>query len=205
VLVSASAVGYYGVRDDAPLDESAASGTDFPATLCRAWEREALEAHALGARVVVLRLGLVLGPGGVLARLLPVFRAGLGAPFGSGRQWMPWIHLEDAVAAILHALDATDMHGPVNAVAPEQVRNRAFSHALAQVLGRPLWPGIPGWALRAVLGEMATVLLDGQRVVPAQLHQQGWKFRFPTLAAALADQTCTPHRRSAAAKRMSHA
>jgi uncharacterized protein (TIGR01777 family) len=187
VLVSASAVGWYGTHASAAFTEQDSAGQDFPAVLCRGWEREAFRASASGTRVVVLRLGLVLGAGGLLARLLPVFRLGLGAPLGTGNQWMPWIDLRDVVRIVEHALGDEQWHGAINAVAPEPVTNCMLSATLASALRRPLWPALPSWPLRIALGEMSTLLLDGQNVIPERLAALGYAFRFPTLAQALAE------------------
>ncbi|HEX9451913.1 MAG TPA: TIGR01777 family oxidoreductase [Burkholderiales bacterium] len=187
VLVNASAVGWYGARGDEPLDESAHGGDDFPARLCRAWEREALVGGNIGIRVVTLRLGLVLGHGGLLARLLPTFGLGLGAPFGRGNQWMPWIHIDDAVDIFALALRDVRLSGQVNAVAPQPVTNRQFSQLLARTLRRPLWPAIPAVVLRTVLGELATLFVDGQRVLPVKLIGIGHRFRHPALSSAFSD------------------
>ena len=187
VLVNASAVGWYGARGDETLDESARGGDDFPARLCRAWEREALAASNIGMRVVTLRLGLVLGHGGLLSRLLPTFGLGLGAPFGRGNQWMPWIHIDDAVDIFALALRDIRLNGQVNAVAPQPVTNRQFSQLLARTLHRPLWPAIPAMVLRAALGELATLFVDGQRVAPVKLLGIGHRFRHPALSSAFAD------------------
>jgi uncharacterized protein len=186
VLVSASAVGWYGTHGEKTFAENAASGADFPAVVCRAWEREARAAQALGVRVAILRLGLVLGHGGFLARLTPVFGAGLGAPLGNGRQWMPWIHIDDVLALIDTALEDAQYSGAFNAVAPQNVSNREFSRTFARVLRRPLWPALPAWLLRKTLGEMAMLLLEGQRVVPARLMSLGYRFRYASLETALA-------------------
>lgn len=187
VLVNASAVGWYGARGDELLDENATCGEDFPARLCRAWEREAMVGSALGMRVVALRLGLVLGNGGLLGRLLPTFSLGMGAPFGGGNQWMPWIHIDDAVDIFELALRDVRLSGQVNAVAPQPVTNRQFSETLAAMLRRPLWPSIPAVLLRAVFGELATLFVDGQRVQPSKLAGIGHRFRYPTLPPAFAD------------------
>jgi uncharacterized protein (TIGR01777 family) len=187
VLVNASAVGWYGARGNETLDESAGGGDDFPARLCRAWEREALAGSSIGVRVVALRLGLVLGNGGLLSRLLPTFGLGLGAPFGHGNQWMPWIHIDDAVDIFMLALRDIRLNGQVNAVAPQPVTNRQFSQLLARALRRPLWPAIPALVLRVALGELATLFVDGQRVLPAKLVAIGHRFRHPALSSAFSD------------------
>src|SRR5438128_9686213 len=160
VLVNASAVGYYGPRDDEALDESAGPGTGFLADVCRAWEQEALRAEELGLRVVRLRLGVVLAAdGGALARMLPPFRAFVGGPIGSGRQWMSWIHRDDVTGLVVAALGNDGYRGPVNATAPEPVTNREFAKALGRALARPAWLPMPASALRLALGEMADLLL----------------------------------------------
>jgi hypothetical protein len=187
LLVSASAVGYYGSRGDEPLDEQAAPGTDFLATVCRAWEAEAARAERLGLRVVRLRLGVVLaGDGGALARMLPPFRAFAGGRIGSGRQWMSWIHRDDVKRLVLAALADERWQGPVNATAPTPVRNADFARALGRVLRRPAWLPVPGLALRLALGEMADMLLGGQRVLPVAAERLGYDWRHPEVAGALA-------------------
>lgn len=187
VLINASAIGWYGTHASAAFSERDIAGEDFPATICSAWEREATRARGRGTRVVILRLGLVLGAGGLLLRMLPVFRAGLGAPLGSGGQWVSWIHLDDVVAIVEHALTDKAWEGPINVVAPQPVTNRAFSAALARVCGRPLWPAIPAAPLRWALGELASVVLEGQQVLPRRLQGLAYRFRFATLDAALTD------------------
>jgi hypothetical protein len=187
LLVNASAVGWYGPRGDEELDESAPAGEGFLADVCRAWEAAAFAAHDLDVRVVALRLGMVLGPdGGALARMLIPFRMGLGGRLGSGRQWMSWIHRDDVVGLILAALEERAYAGPVNATAPAPVRNRDFTTALARAVSRPALFPVPALALRLVLGEMAEMLLTGQRVVPAAATAAGYAFRHPDLAEALA-------------------
>lgn len=190
VLVSTSAVGYYGDRGDEVVDERSAPADDFLAGLCVAWEAEATRAEALGVRVCCPRFGLVLGPGGgVLARLLPVFRAGLGGPIGSGAQWFPWVHLDDVVELIARAVGGSQLRGPLLATAPGVVRNREFTAALGRALGRPAVLPVPAFALKLALGEAASSLLAGQRTAPIHTRAQGFEFRFPDLDAALADLT----------------
>jgi uncharacterized protein (TIGR01777 family) len=185
VFVNASAIGWYGTHSSESVSENAPAGEDFPAALCNAWEREARRARHHGTRVVILRLGLVLGSGGLLQRLLPVFRLGLGAPLGSGAQWMSWVHAEDVFAITERALADATWEGEFNVVAPQPVTNREFSAALARACTRPLWPAIPAMPLRWALGELAMVLLEGQRVQPTRLQGLGYRFRFPTLIGAL--------------------
>lgn len=187
VLVSASAVGYYGPLGDEPVTEAAPAGRDFLAGVCAAWEAEALAARDLGVRVVVLRTGLVLGRhGGALARLVAPFRLFAGGPLGDGRQWMPWIHIDDAVGIIRHAIERDAVMGAVHLTAPEPVRNRTFARTLGQVLGRPAALPVPAFALRLALGEMAqALLLSGQRAVPEAALRAGYAFRHDALHGAL--------------------
>lgn len=187
VLVSASAIGYYGPRGDELLDERAAPGSDFGAELCRDWEHEAQQASALGVRVCRLRIGVVLGQGGgALAQMLPAYRLGLGGAMGDGRQWMSWIQREDLLRLMLWALDNPAVHGAFNATAPQPVRNREFATALAAALRRPALLPLPAWALRLGFGEMSGLLLQGQRVLPAAAQTAGFEFHYPSLAGALA-------------------
>jgi uncharacterized protein (TIGR01777 family) len=187
VLVNASAIGFYGPRGDETLDEAAPAGEGFLAEVCRRWEAEAFRARDLDVRVVALRFGVVLGPGGgALAKMLLPFRACLGGRLGSGKQWMSWIHRDDVVGLVLAALGADAYAGPVNATAPTPVRNRDFTAALARAVHRPAMLPVPGIALRLALGEMASMLLTGQRVVPAAATAAGFVFRHPELDAALA-------------------
>jgi uncharacterized protein (TIGR01777 family) len=187
VLVSASAVGYYGDRGEEKLDESSGPGTGFLAEVCRAWEEAAMTAAEADVRVVLARFGVVLSPeGGALARLLPLFRFGLGGRLGSGRQYMSWIALEDAVGAIAFALENDSLRGPVNVSSPQPVTNREFTQTLGRVLRRPTLLHAPSIALRAVLGEMADeMLLASVRVYPRRLLEAGFSFSKPDLEAAL--------------------
>jgi uncharacterized protein (TIGR01777 family) len=184
-LLNASAVGYYGPRGDEAVTEAEPPGKDFLAGLCREWETEALRAEAHGVAVVRLRTGIVLGKGGgALAKMIPPFKLFIGGPLGSGRQWMPWIHLEDEVGLIEHLL-AAGAGGAVNATAPEPVRMKEFCAALGKALGRPSWAPVPAFVLRLAFGEMADILLTGQRAVPTEAERRGYRFRFPTLPEAL--------------------
>ncbi len=195
VLVNASAVGYYGGRGDDPVDESAPVGTDFLAGVVKAWEEEARRADV---RTVLLRTGIVLArDGGALAKMIPPFKAFVGGPIGNGRQWMPWIHLADEVSAILWALDHQELKGPVNLTAPNPVTMGDFAKTLGKVLHRPSWAKVPAAALKVALGEFATVLVEGQRVVPLELQRSKFTFRFTELPAALQD--LLGHRASRAA------
>jgi uncharacterized protein (TIGR01777 family) len=187
-FVSGSAIGYYGAhRGDEQLDEESQAGSDYLAETAQAWERSTESAAAAGIRVVTLRTGVVLGrDGGALARLLLPFRLGLGGRIGGGRQWMSWISLEDAVRAIHFAVEATELRGPVNVVAPTAVRNAEFTAVLARVLRRPAFLPVPGVALETFYGSMATnTILADQRVVPKRLAGAGFAFRHPRLEEAL--------------------
>lgn len=185
VYVSASAIDYYGPGGDTPFDENSPPGNTFLASVCTAWEREALSATALGMRVACVRTGLVLGRGGMLARLLPLFRAGLGGRIGDGTAWYSWVHVADVAGIYLSAIDDPD--GAINAVAPNAVRNAEFVAALGEAVGRPARLPAPVFALRAALGEGVSVLIERQRVVPARALERGYCFAFPELAAALHD------------------
>jgi uncharacterized protein (TIGR01777 family) len=187
VLVSGSAVGYYGAHGDEELDESAPAGGDFLASVCQAWEAEAQRFASESRRAVVVRTGVVLGDGGALAKMLPPFRAFVGGPVGSGRQWVSWIHREDLVGLLLLALDDARVSGPLDGVAPAPCTMKELAATIGRVLGRPSWMPVPAAVLRAAFGEGASVLLDGQRVLPKKALALGYKFRFETLAAALAD------------------
>jgi uncharacterized protein (TIGR01777 family) len=187
VLVNASAVGWYGGRGDEEITETSAPGKDFLAEVCQAWEAEALRAEPLGVRVVLLRTGVVLArDGGALAKMVPPFKAFVGGPIGSGRQWVPWIHLADEVGLILWAIDS-QVRGPVVAVAPNAVRMKDFARALGRALRRPAIFPVPAPALRLAMGEMAEVLLEGQRARPVKALEGGYRFRFGEVGAALAD------------------
>jgi len=187
-LLSASASGYYGDGGDAVLTEDSPRGRGFLADLCVEWEAEARAAESLGVRVVLLRISLPLDPaGGLLRGMLPPFRLGLGMVLGSGRQWMPWIHMEDWLDLVLFALDHDAARGPLNLAAPEPVTNREFTRALASALGRPAFLRIPAWAL-ARLGEQGREgALVSQRIVPARARDLGFAFRHPEMGAALRD------------------
>jgi uncharacterized protein len=187
VLVSASAIGYYGDRGDQPLRESDTPGEGFLSELCVAWEREAQAAGSVGVRVVHPRLGIVLSPdGGALAKLLPLFRKGMASPLGQGRQYMSWIHIDDLLDLLVFAAEQDAVTGPVNATAPYPVTNREFTKMLAAVLHRPVWlPPVPKFALRLTMGEFADSLFQSQRVLPAAAEQAGFRFQHPQLDGAL--------------------
>jgi uncharacterized protein (TIGR01777 family) len=187
VLVCASGAGYYGECGEREVDETGPGGDGFLARVCREWEAQARGAEALGVRVVSMRLGVVLAArGGALAKMLPVFRLGLGGPAGSGRQWMSWVAIDDAVAAFEHAIRTATLSGPVNLATPAPVRNAEFAHVLGQVLGRPAAVRAPAMALRLMFGRMADeTVLQSTRLVPAQLRASRFSFRYPDLGPAL--------------------
>ena len=186
-LVSQSAVGFYGPHGDDEVTEDAPSGHDFLAGVVLAWEQEAMRAAA-ELRVAVTRTGVVLSPeGGALAKMLPFFRLGIGGPVAGGRQYVPWIHLDDVVGAMLFCLDNTDATGPVNLTAPNPVTNAELSRSLGRVLKRPAVLPVPAVALKLLYGEMGQIVITGQRAVPARLNQLGYAFRHPDLEAALRD------------------
>ena len=187
VLVSASATGYYGDRGDELLTEGSAAGKNFVAKVCREWEAATEPARAAGLRTVLLRFGIVLSrEGGALAKMMTPVKLGVGGKLGSGRQYYSWIAIEDAVAAVRHALENEAVGGPVNLVSPQPVTNAEFTKALGHALGRPTLFAVPAFAARLAFGEMADeLLLASARVEPAQLKTTGFEFKYPTLEAAL--------------------
>ena len=188
VLVSGSAVGFYGDRGDEQLEETAPAGHGFMSEVCEEWEREAARATELGVRVVQVRTGVVLsGEGGALQKMLAPFKLGLGGPLGSGKQWFPWIHIKDIVGIFRHAVLTATLAGPVNGVAPEPVTNREFTRELARALHRPGFLPVPEMALRVLMGEMSAVLFGSQRVVPKAALASGYEFHHPLLTQALTD------------------
>jgi uncharacterized protein (TIGR01777 family) len=188
VLVNASAVGIYGDRGDEVLGEAAPRGEGYLADLCGAWEAAAMEAEALGVRVVRLRIGIVLGQeGAAFQKLMRVFKLGVGGKLGSGNQWMPWIHVADLRAAIVHAVGSSTLAGAVNGTAPEPERNEDFTRKLASAGRRPAFCHAPGFALKIALGGFGGALLAGQRALPLALEADGFRFRYPTLERALGD------------------
>jgi uncharacterized protein (TIGR01777 family) len=186
VLISGSAVGYYGNRDDAVLDETASAGEDFGAQLCKAWEDSARTAEEIGVRVCLLRTGLVLSrDGGMLGRMLPPFRLGLGVRLSNGKQWMSWIHIDDYTEIVLGLLDDSQASGPYNMTAPRPVTNVEFTAVLAKALHRPAVFVAPAWLLKLAMGERASLLLEGQKVLPEKITAAGYQFRFADLAGAI--------------------
>lgn len=186
VLVSASAVGYYGPSGDAVRDEDAPAGDDFLAEVCKVWESEAEAAEALGVRLVKARFGIMLSPdGGALAKMMPAFKLGVGGRLGSGDQYMAWIHIDDAAAAVLHLIDDPEARGAYNVSAPNPVDNRTFTKALGSALGRPTVLPVPAFGLKALFGEMSIALLTGQRAIPKRLDDSDFEFKFPYVDQAL--------------------
>lgn len=191
-LVCASAIGFYGDRGDETLNEQSRPGSGFLPETCVAWEKEAARAAVFGVRVVLLRIGIVLGPGGgALAKMLPPFRLGLGGPLASGRQWMSWIHRDDLVRMILWAAEHQTLKGPVNAVAPGPARNSDFTSLLAAAVRRPAFLPVPAVSLKLLYGEMSTVLLASARVIPEVAQHQGFTWSFASLKDALAASVLT--------------
>jgi uncharacterized protein len=188
VFITASAVGYYGNTGDELVNEGRGPGNDFLAALCKSWEEESRNVNTKNTRVVNIRTGLVLAPnGGTLKKMLPAFKLGLGAWFGSGKQWFPWIHIEDVCGIIERALENKRMEGAFNATAPGIVTNKNFSKMLGQALHRPVLLPVPGWVLNILFGEFAAALLGGQRAEPAKAIENGYVFAFPKLDSALTD------------------
>ena len=185
-LVSASAVGYYGPHGDETLTESSAPGSDFLSQLCVDWEREAMKAEAHGVRVALVRTGIVLGKEqGALAKMVPPFKMFVGGPLGSGKQYMPWIHIEDEICLLLFLMENEKARGAVNATAPDPVTMHEFAKALGEALNRPSWVSVPPSALALIAGEMAEMLLTGQRAVPEAATKLGYVFKHPMIGAAL--------------------
>ncbi|OLP17115.1 TIGR01777 family protein [Leptolyngbya sp. 'hensonii'] len=185
VLVNASAIGYYGTSETASFDEASPAGEDFLAQVCQAWEGEALRVKESGVRLVIFRTGIVLGLGGAVAKMIPPFKLFAGGPIGSGRQWFSWIHREDLVALIRQALTQSDLEGVFNATAPYPVRMAEFCQAMGEVLHRPSWLPVPGFALEVLLGDAAQVILEGQQVLPKRMLEQGFQYRYPLVKQAL--------------------
>jgi len=187
VLVNASAIGYYGTSETASFDETSPSSNDFLAEVCQAWEAEAQKVKQVGVRLVVLRLGIVLGDGGALAKMIPPFKLFAGGPLGTGKQWFSWIHRDDLVNLILEALTRKDIEGVLNATAPNPVRMSEFCQVLGKTLNRPSWLPVPSFVPEALLGEGAKVVLEGQQVLPKRTTSFGFDYQYPTLEQALAE------------------
>ena len=185
-LLNASAVGYYGAHGEENLTESSAAGGDFLSRLCADWEAEAVKAEAHGIRVARIRTGIVLGKGqGALAKMVPPFKMFLGGPLGSGKQYMPWIHIEDEIGLLLFLIENEKARGAFNGTAPNPVTMDEFAKALGEVLNRPSWVSVPPSALALIAGEMADMLLTGQRAVPDAATKLGYTFKYPAIGAAL--------------------
>jgi uncharacterized protein (TIGR01777 family) len=180
VLVNASAIGYYGTSETATFDESSPAGNDFLAEVCQAWEAEAQKVKDAGVRLVILRLGIVLGDGGALAKMTPPFKVFAGGPIGTGRQWFSWIHRDDLVNLILEALSRKDIEGVFNATAPNPVRMTELCQTIGETLNRPSWLPVPSFVLEALLGEGAKVVLEGQQVLPKRTISKGFEYQYPT-------------------------
>jgi uncharacterized protein (TIGR01777 family) len=187
VLVSGSAVGWYGPLGDQPVDESAPAGTDFLAQVCADWEKAAEQAQEIGIRTAIIRTGVVLAADdGALAKMLPPFKAGVGGPVAGGAQMMPWIHLDDIVGLIIAAVDGgVEWSGPINGTAPIPVSNKVFSKALGKALKRPSFSPVPAFAIKAMYGEMSQIVLTGQNAVPAKATELGFKWSHDDLDEAL--------------------
>lgn len=185
VLVSASAIGYYGTSETAEFDETSPAGDDFLAAVCKEWESAAQPAKTAGTRLAILRLGIVLGMGGALAKMLPPFKLFAGGPIGTGKQWFSWIHRDDVVNLILFALQNPQVEGVLNATAPNPVRMNELCETLGSVLQRPSWLPVPSFALELLLGDGAKVVLEGQKVLPKQTLASGFQYQYPTLKLAL--------------------
>ena len=185
VLVSGSAVGYYGTSETATFDEQSNSGDDFLAQVCQAWENAAQPVKDVGVRLVILRIGIVLGMGGTVSKMLTPFRLFAGGPIGSGKQWFSWIHRDDLVGLILHSLRHPEMSDVFNATAPNPVRMGEFCQDLGAALNRPSWLPVPDFAIELLLGDGAVVVLEGQKVLPQQTQASGFEYQYPTVKSAL--------------------
>lgn len=187
VLVNASAIGYYGTSETDTFDETSPAGNDFLAEVCRAWEAEAHKVVELGVRLVILRFGIVLGMGGAIARMITPFKLYAGGPIGSGRQWFSWIHREDLVNLIISALTRDDIQGVLNATAPNPLRMAEFAQTMGEVMNRPSWLPVPNFAIEALLGDGAIVVLEGQKVLPQRALAYNFEYQYPTVKQALAE------------------
>ncbi|MGL4619342.1 MAG: thylakoid membrane protein ThyD, partial [Chroococcidiopsis sp.] len=179
VLVNTSAIGYYGTSETATFDESSPAGNDFLAQVCQEWEAEAQKVKELGTRLVILRFGIVLGMGGAIAKMITPFKLFAGGPIGSGRQWFSWIHRDDLVNLIIEALTKPEMEGVFNATAPNPVRMSELAQAMGEVMQRPSWLPVPNFAIEALLGEGAIVVLEGQQVLPKRTQASGFNYQYP--------------------------
>ena len=187
VLVNASAVGYYGTSETATFDETSPSGNDFLAQVCQTWETEAQKVKEAGVRLAIIRIGIVLGNGGALAKMIGPYQFFAGGPIGSGRQWLSWIHRDDLVNLIIEALKRPELEGTFNATAPNPARMEQFSQTLGDVMNRPAWLPVPGFALDLLLGEGAKVVLEGQQVLPKKTQSARFQYQYPELKSALTE------------------
>ncbi len=189
LLLSASAVGYYGFHGDEELDEGSPPGNDFLASVTQEWEASALEAEGYGVRVLPCRFGIVLGAkGGAIGKMIPPFKWYLGSPLGTGKQWFSWIHQQDLVNIFLFLMDTKNISGPINATAPHPVRNQELTRILGQVLKKPTFmPPVPGFLIKLIMGEFGSVLLKGQKALPRQLTDMGFRFQYSDIREALED------------------
>jgi hypothetical protein len=188
VLFNASAIGYYGDRGEVLLKEDSSAGNDFLASVCVNWEKEAMKADEKGARVVIMRFGVILGKGGgALAKMIPAYKFFAGGPMASGEQWFPWLHIEDLMAAVGFIYENNAMDGPFNFCSPHAVRNKEFAKTLGRVLKRPSFLKAPAFAIKLIMGEMGGALLGSQRGVPDRLQKAGFQFQYPELERALSD------------------
>ncbi|KAB8316353.1 TIGR01777 family protein [Tolypothrix campylonemoides VB511288] len=185
VLVNASAIGYYGTSETATFDETSSPGHDFLAQVCQAWEAEATKVTDAGVRLVIVRLGIVLGNGGALGKMITPFKLFAGGPLGSGQQWFSWIELDDVVNLIFLALTKPEMQGVYNATAPHPVRMAQLTQTMGKVMNRPSWLPVPAFALEALLGDGAMVVLEGQQVLPKRTLESGFQYKYPNLEPAL--------------------
>jgi len=186
LLISGSAVGYYGARGDEALNEEAAPGNEFQSELCQRWEQTALQAEQYGVRVCISRTGVVMGQGGgALSGLQPMFRKGLGAVAGNGRQWLSWVHMQDLINMFLHFMGDDALSGPFNNTSPHPVTNRQFAKTIGKVLHRPVWLRMPGWAMHLLYGELAHLYVTGQKVIPNRHQQSGFDYQYPHIESAL--------------------
>ena len=185
VLVNASAVGYYGTSETAAFDENSPCGSDFLAQVCQDWEAEAEKVRDSNVRLVILRFGIVLGMGGALGKMITPFKLFAGGPIGSGEQWFSWIHVDDIVSLILQSLTKSEMSGVYNATAPHPVRMAELSTTMGEVMNRPSWLPVPAFAIEAMLGDGAVVVLEGQKVSPQRTLESGFKYQYSDLKPAL--------------------
>jgi uncharacterized protein len=187
VLVNASAIGYYGTSETATFDENSPAGQDFLAEVCQTWESEAKKVTDSGVRLVILRLGIVLGNGGAMGKMITPFKLFAGGPIGSGKQWFSWIHIDDLVSLIVESLTKSEMEGVYNATAPQSVKMAEFCQVMGQVMNRPSWLPVPSFALEALLGDGAIVVLEGQQVLPSRTVASGFEFKYAKLQPALVE------------------